>query len=52
MTGTGVSGISDARYRSMMGVIVMRMGARRSAGENFGCTSECRQTNAGITNKL
>jgi len=35
-----------------MGVIVISLEAHRSAGENFGCTWECRRTNAGITNKL
>jgi len=35
-----------------MGVIVISLEACRSAGENFGCTWECRRTNAGITNKL
>jgi len=52
MTGTEVTGISDDRYRSTMGVIVISLEALWSAGENFGCTWECRRTNAWITNKL
>jgi len=51
-TGTGVTGISDDWYRSTMGVIVISLGAGQSAGENFGCTWECRRTNTGITNTL
>ena len=49
-TSTGVTGISDDWYRSTMGVIVISLGARRSARENFGCTWEGRQTSTGITN--
>jgi len=48
----GVTGISDDGYRSTMGVIVKSLGTLRSAGENFGCTRECRQTNMGITSDL
>jgi len=33
-------------------VIVISLEARRSAGENFGCTWDWCRTNAGITNKL
>ena len=51
-TGTGVTGISDELYRSTMEVIGIRLGARWSAAEDFGCTCECRRTNAGITNTL
>jgi len=47
-----LTGISDDWYRSTMGVIAISLGARRSAGENVGCTWECRQTNVEITNKL
>ena len=36
----GVTGISDDGYRSTMGLIVIHLGTRRSAGENFGCTWE------------
>jgi len=36
MTDKGVTGISDDWYRSTMGVIVIRLGTRWSAGENFG----------------
>ena len=31
---------------------MISLGARQSAGENFGCTWECRRSNTGITNKL
>jgi len=48
----GVTGISDDWYRSTMGVIVISLGTRQSAGENFGCTWECRWTNLAITNNL
>jgi len=51
-TGTGVTGISDEWYRSMMAAIVISLGACQSAGENFGCTWKCRRTNTGITNLL
>jgi len=50
MTGTGVIGISDDWYRSTMGVIVISLGTRQSAGENFGHTWMCWGTNAEITN--
>jgi hypothetical protein len=46
-----VTGISDDWYRSPMGVIVISLGIRRSAGENFGCTWKCQRTNTEITNK-
>jgi len=36
----GVTGISDDRYRSSMGVIVISLRTSRSAGENFACTWE------------
>ena len=36
----GVTEISDDRYSSTMGVIVINLGTPRSAGENFGCTWE------------
>ena len=52
MTGTEVTGISDDWYRTTMGVIVISLRACRSARGNFCCTGECRQTNAGITNKV
>jgi len=51
-TDTGVTGICDDWYRSTMGVIGMSLGACRTAGKNFGCTSECRRTNVGLTNTL
>jgi len=47
-----VTGISDDWYRSTMEVIVISLGIRRSAGENFRCTWECRRTNAGVTSTL
>ena len=37
----GVTGISDGRYRSMMGVIVISLGIYGSTRENIGCTWEC-----------
>jgi len=52
VTGTGVTGISDDWYRSIMGVIGISLEACRSARENIGCTGECRRTNVGITNEL
>jgi len=52
MTGTWVPRISDGWYRSTMGVIATSLGARRRAGEIFGCTWECCRSNAGITNEL
>jgi len=48
----GVAGISDDWYWSTMGVIVIGLGTCQSAGENFGCTWECHQTNMGISSKL
>jgi len=52
MTSTEVTGISDDRYWGTMGVIVISMGICWSAGEDFGCTRECRRTKAEITNEL
>jgi len=52
MTGPGVTGISDDWYRSIMGVIVISLGTRQSAGENFGCSWKGRLTNAEVTNEL
>jgi len=48
----GVTGISDDWDKSSMGEIVISLGTHWSTGENFGCTWECWQNNAGITNKL
>jgi len=45
--GIEVTTITDDWYMSTMGMIVISLGARRSAGENSGCTWECHQTNAG-----
>jgi len=46
-----VTAISDDGYRSATWVIMFRFGTSRSTGENFGCTWESCQTNAGITRK-
>jgi len=45
-------GISDHWYRSLIGVIVIRVETHQSTRENLGCTWECRRTNEGITNTL
>ena len=48
----GVTRYLDDWYRSTMCVIVISLGKLWSAGQNFRCTWECRQTNAEITSKL
>jgi len=48
----GGTGISDDWYRNIMGVIVIGLGTRQRAGENFGYTWDCCRTNVGITSNL
>jgi len=52
MSRTGVTEISDDCYTSTVGVIVISLGTRPSAGENFGYLWEYQQTDAEITNRL
>ena len=52
MNGTRVTGISDDWYGCTKEVIVMSLGTRQSAGQKSGCTWNCRQSKAEITNKF
>jgi hypothetical protein len=49
-TGTGVTAISDDRYKCTMQVIVISLGPFCSARENVGCTWKCRRTDKEFTN--